>query len=101
MRKIPTSLLLVGLFVLLAGVTAVAIITGILPIRDILTSFYTFVFILVLISILGIIGALFLGMFISHRVFSSREFNVFEEEMLKMKRDVEYIKEKIEEMEDD
>ncbi|MFW5928446.1 MAG: hypothetical protein ACOCSL_04500 [Thermoplasmatota archaeon] len=65
--------------------------------RDILTGFYTFVFGLVVISILAIIGAVFFGMYISHRIFSTRQFTTFEEEMLKMKDDVEEIKKKLEE----
>ncbi|MFW5904127.1 MAG: hypothetical protein ACOC89_03510 [Candidatus Saliniplasma sp.] len=97
MRKIPVSLLLLGSLIVGVGLVAVAMMTGVLPMRDILTGFYTFVFGLVVISILAIIGAVFFGMYISHRIFSTRQFTTFEEEMLKMKDDVEEIKKKLEE----
>ncbi|MGM0510668.1 MAG: hypothetical protein ACQESD_06025 [Thermoplasmatota archaeon] len=99
MRKIPFPLMVLGIVVVLAGLVGISIMTGFIPISA-LTGFYAFVFSLVLISIMGIIGAIFVGMFISHKVFSSREFTTFEEEMLKMKRDIEYIRKRLEEMED-
>ncbi|MFW6041157.1 MAG: hypothetical protein ACOC85_04915 [Thermoplasmatota archaeon] len=95
MRKIPLSLIILGTIVVGFGAISVAVMTNIITPRDIFTGFYTFVFALVLITILAIIGAIFVGIFISHRVFSSRQFTTFEEEMLRMKDDVEYIKEEI------
>ncbi len=100
-KKIPLSLLLMGFIVLIFGILAIGIIIGYFPVGDIFTGFYTFVFALVVISILGIIGAAFLGMYISHRVFSSRDFSTFEEEMLKMKKDIDYIREKVDELVED
>ncbi|MFW6140954.1 MAG: hypothetical protein ACOC53_00155 [Candidatus Saliniplasma sp.] len=97
MRKIPVSLILLGSLIVGVGLVAVATMTGVLPMRNILTGFYTFVFGLVVISILAIIGAVFFGMYISHRIFSTRQFTTFEEEMLKMKDDVQEIKKKLEE----
>jgi len=99
MRKIPFPLLVLSIVVVIAGLVGISIMTGFIPISA-LTGFYAFVFSLVLISIMGIIGAIFVGMFISHKVFSSREFTTFEEEMLKMKSDIEYIRKRLEEMEE-
>ncbi|MFW6048135.1 MAG: hypothetical protein ACOC87_02415 [Candidatus Natronoplasma sp.] len=99
MRRIPISLKLIGVAVIILGGIGLAIILSWIQFEDIFLNFYTFVFGLVVISFLAIIGALFLGMFISHRIFSSREFTSFEEEMLKMRRDVEDIKEKIDKVE--
>ncbi len=99
MKKIPFSLIVIGFLVIVFGVFSIALITGFFPVRDLLTHFYVFVFALVIISIMGIIGAIFLGMFISHRIFSSRGFTTFEEEMLEMKDDVEYIRDKLEKLE--
>lgn len=81
------------------GLLGIGIISGFFRIGDVLTGFYTLVFALVLVSIFGIVGAIFLGMFISHRVLSTQEFTAFEEEMLKMKDDVDYIRKKLEEQE--
>ena len=101
MRKVPFPLILLTIIVVVVGVISIGLITGLIPLRDIFTGFYTFVYALVIITILAIIGAVFLGMFISHRVFSSRQFTTFEEEMLKMKDDVEYIKETLEELKEE
>ncbi|MEF8832583.1 MAG: hypothetical protein V5A66_03580 [Candidatus Thermoplasmatota archaeon] len=100
MRKIPLSLKLISGAVIILGAIGLAIILGWIQFEDIFYNFFAFVFGLVIISFLAIIGALFVGMFISHRIFSSREFTNFEEEMLKMRRDVEDIKKKIDEMEE-
>ncbi|MGM0405407.1 MAG: hypothetical protein ACQEQM_04625 [Thermoplasmatota archaeon] len=97
MKRIPVPLILISSIIIGVGLVAVAMMTGFLPMRDVLTGFYTFVFGLVVISILAIIGAVFFGMYISHRIFSNRQFTTFEEEMLKMKDDVEEIKMKLEE----
>lgn len=91
---------MLGAIIVGVGLVAVAMMVGIIPMEDILTGFYTFVFGLVVISILAIIGAVFFGMFISHRIFSTRQFTTFEEEMLKMKDDVEKIKKKLEDDEE-
>lgn len=101
MKKLPFPLLLFSVVLVVLGVITLGLMTGFIPVRDIFASFITFVFTLVIITVLAIIGAVFLGMFISHRVFSTRQFTAFEEEMLKMKEDIEYIKEKVEEMEED
>ncbi|MEF8835895.1 MAG: hypothetical protein V5A76_07045 [Candidatus Thermoplasmatota archaeon] len=100
MRKIPLSLKLISVAVIILGAIGLAIILGWIQFEDIFYNFFAFVFGLVIISFLAIIGALFVGMFISHRIFSSREFTNFEEEMLKMRRDVEDIKKKIDEMDE-
>ncbi|MFO8109671.1 MAG: hypothetical protein R6U17_03995 [Thermoplasmata archaeon] len=100
MRKIPFPLLITGFIVVVFGIFSIALITGVFPVGDPLTHFYAFVFALVLVSVFAMIGAIFLGMFISHRVFSSQEFTAFEEEMLKMKNDIDHIRKKLEESEE-
>lgn len=97
-KRIPMSLLLMALIILILGGLAIMIMIGPFQIRDILIDFTVFVFALVIISILGIIGAAFLGIYISHRVFSSQGFSSFEEEMLKMKWDVRHIRKKVDEL---
>ena len=98
MRRIPLSLKALSIAIIILGFVGLAMITGWIQFQDIFYNFFAFVFGLVIISFLAIVGALFVGMFISHRIFSSREFTNFEEEMLKMRRDVEDIKKKIDEM---
>lgn len=100
MRDIPLSLIILATALIFIGVLVILILTGYISFEQIFTRFIVFVFALVIISILAIIGAVFIGMFISHRVFSSRQFTTFEEEMLKMKSDVNEMKQMIEELKD-
>ncbi len=98
MRKIPTSLIIISVVVLLLGGIGLAMLLGWIEIGDVIYNFMAFIFIIVIIAFLAIIGAIFIGMFISHRIFSSREFTTFEEEMLKMRRDVKNIKERLDKL---
>ncbi|MFP4001088.1 MAG: hypothetical protein ACOCTN_04190 [Candidatus Natronoplasma sp.] len=98
MRRIPLTLKVISISIVIFGLVGVAVIAGWIQFEDIFYNFVAFVFGLVLIAFLAVIGAVFIGMYISHRIFSSREFTTFEEEMLKMRRDVEEIKTKIDEM---
>ncbi|MFP4052086.1 MAG: hypothetical protein ACLFVB_10155 [Thermoplasmata archaeon] len=101
MRDIPPTLVILASGLIIAGVLVILVLTGYISIEEIYTRFIVFVFSLVIISILAIIGAVFIGMFISHRVFSSRQFTTFEEEMLKMKSDVNEMKEMIQELKEE
>ncbi|MCK4444784.1 MAG: hypothetical protein KAW09_09585, partial [Thermoplasmata archaeon] len=60
--------------------------------------FFLFVLALVIIAVLAVIGAAFMGVLISHRIFSVKSFTPFEEEMLQMRKEVKEIKEKIDGM---
>ncbi len=66
----------------------VGVLLGYLTPGDVVGSFLGLVFALVVISVLAIIGAVFLGMVISHRIMSGQGFTPFEEEMLKMRQEV-------------
>jgi len=86
---------LVVVFVLLA--VFLGEVLGIISIESALANFYIFMIALLTITVLAIIGAVFLGIFISHRIFSARDFTPFEKEMLSMKEDIDYIKAKLDE----
>ncbi len=73
-------------------------ITRTIRLTDVITYFYLFVVALVIISILAVIGAAFLGVIITHRIFSVRSFTPFEEEMLQMRKEVKEIKEALDEL---
>ncbi|MFQ6061064.1 MAG: hypothetical protein ACE5KV_07220 [Thermoplasmata archaeon] len=87
---------LVVVFVLLA--IFILEITGTITLKDVITYFFFFVLGLVIISILAIIGAAFLGVFITHRIFSVKSFTPFEEEMLQMRKEVKEIKKVLQEI---
>jgi hypothetical protein len=77
-------------------VVLVAQMTDVISFGDIIANFFLFLVVLVVIAILAIIGAMFVGVFISHRIFSVKAFTPFEEEMLKMREEVAEIKEAVE-----
>lgn len=57
-----------------------------------------FIFAILLITILALVGAIFVGIFIAHRILSPRGFTPFEEEMLKMRGDIRDLTKKMDEM---
>lgn len=46
----------------------------------------------------AIVGAIFFGMFLSHRILSIRSFTPFEEEMLKMREEIKKIDQKLDKL---
>ena len=72
-------------------VLELAQVTGLfrLPFAAILGNVVAFVFALLLVTILALVGALFVGIFIAHRILSPQGFSPFEEEMLRMRREVQ------------
>lgn len=76
----------------------VAEITEAIRLTDLISYFFVFVLALVIIAVLAVIGAAFMGVLISHRIFSTKSFTPFEEEMLQMRREVTEIKKKVDEL---
>src|SRR5207247_11365674 len=60
-----------------------------------IASFLLFVLALMVVSVLSIIGAVFVGMFVSHRILSTKGFTPFEQEMLRMRQDVRELSERL------
>jgi hypothetical protein len=69
-----------------------------LPVQSALGNLLSFVFALVFTTILALIGALFVGIYISQRMQTPGGFTRFEEEMLRMRKDVERISEDVQEL---
>jgi predicted membrane protein len=86
--------------VIMLMIVLVAQMTDVITFGDIIANFFLFLVVLVIIAILAIIGAMFVGVFISHRIFSVKAFTPFEEEMLRMREEVAEIKEALERMDD-
>ncbi len=87
------------LWLLIIGVLVaiwLGVLTGFVTPGDIVGSFITLVYALVVIAVLAIIGAVFLGMVISHRIMSGQGFTPFEEEMLKMRQEVRDLHDRVE-----
>ncbi len=89
------------LWLLVVGVLAaveMGVLTGVINASNLIASFFTFVVALVVVSILSIIGAVFVGMFVSHRILSGKGFTPFEQEMLRMRQDVRELTDRVEEI---
>lgn len=84
-------------FVLSLIAIELALVTGVLGI-DPLTNFYFVIVAVAVIGVLAIIGAVFVGIFITTRILGSQEFTPFEKEMLAMREDVKKLAAKVEEM---
>lgn len=76
----------------------VAEITEAIRLTDLISYFFVFVLALVIIAVLAVIGAAFMGVLITHRIFSVKSFTPFEEEMLQMRKEVKEIKKKIDDL---
>jgi uncharacterized membrane protein (DUF106 family) len=63
-----------------------------LPIQSAFGNLVSFFFALVFTTILALVGAIFLGIYISHRLYATTGFTPFEEEMLKMRSDVQRLR---------
>ncbi|HTT72942.1 MAG TPA: hypothetical protein VMG99_02155 [Thermoplasmata archaeon] len=59
-----------------------------LPIQSAIGDPLAFVFALVFTTILALVGAIFIGIYISNRIMSPSGFTPFEEEMLKLRQEV-------------
>ncbi len=94
--KISKWTLLWLTIVIILTVVFGAQVTGVITFGDIIANFFLFLVVLVVIAILAIIGAMFVGVFVSHRIFSVKAFTPFEEEMLRMREEVAEIREVIE-----
>jgi len=75
-----------------------AILVGLLRIENLIGFFVVFVFGLVAVAVFVIVGAVFFGMYVSHRILSTQAFTPFEEEMLRMRQDVKRVAEKLDEI---
>ena len=87
-------LLIVGLLTAIE----LAIVFGAVNPYDVVTFFFIMVSGLIVIAVLAIIGATFLGIYISHRILSTRDFTPFEQEMFRMADEVKRLSQKVEEI---
>ncbi len=89
------------LWLLIVGVLAaiwVGVYLGWITPGNLITSFFGFVFAMIIIVFLAIIGAVFLGTVISHRIMAGQGFTPFEEEMLKMRQEVRELRDRIDDI---
>jgi len=70
------------------------------PISAVLADPVTLVVSLVFTTIVAIIGAIFVGIYMSTRLLGPRAFTPFEEEMLRMRADLQEVRHAVEELRD-
>lgn len=73
-------------------------LAGIVTVEDLIANPILFLIAFVIVAVLSAVGAMFIGVFVTHRIFASEEFTPFEREMLSMREDVRAIKERLEEV---
>ncbi len=86
------------LWILIVGVLVaieIGVVTGAISTNNLIGSFLLVIFALVVISVLSIIGAVFVGMFVSHRILSGKGFTPFEQEMLRMRQEIRELNERV------
>ena len=93
MRPSRAILFWIGVVVLLF-VVELAELTHLftLPVESAAGNLLSFVFALVFTTILALVGAVFIGIFIAYRLRAPTGFTPFEEEMLKMRAEVTELK---------
>jgi len=82
------ALIAVLLFVEIAEITHVFT----LPVQNALSDPLAFVSALVFTTLVALVGAIFIGVWVSHRLLSPTGFTPFEEEMLQMRADLREIR---------
>jgi predicted membrane channel-forming protein YqfA (hemolysin III family) len=69
-----------------------------LPVQSWIGDPLAFVFALVFTTVLALVGAIFIGIYVSQRMLSPSGFTPFEEEMLKMRGDLRDLKASVEQL---
>lgn len=82
------ALIVILLVVELAEITRVFTV----PIQNAIGDPLAFVIALIFTTLVALVGAIFIGVFLSHRILSPTGFTPFEEEMLRMRADVQGVK---------
>lgn len=99
MMRVSKWTLLWLVVVLVLAIVWGSMLAGLISFTDIVLNFVLIIFSLVVIAILAIVGAVFVGIFVSHRLLSAQGFTPFEREMLEMREDVKRITTKLQTLE--
>ena len=90
--RIPFLYYFLLLILVVTAIWIIGTLSGIIPIKDILLNFIGFISMLISITMLAVVGAIFLGMYLSHRILTKKGFTPFEISMLEMHEDIKDIK---------
>ena len=100
MRANRVSMILWFALIFILLIVEVAEITHVftVPIQNVIGDPLTIVIALVFTTIVALVGAIFIGVYLSHRILSPTGFTPFEEEMLRMRADVQQVKRDVSEL---
>jgi hypothetical protein len=99
--RIPRIFIFIVLILVIIAIWIIGFLSGLLSVNDILLNFLGFISMLISITMLAIVGAIFLGMYIGHRALTRRGFTPFEISMLEMHEDIKSIKKRIAKLENE
>jgi len=68
------------------------------PVQNVVGDPLTIVVALIFTTVVALVGAIFIGVYLSHRILSPTGFTPFEEEMLRMRADVQQVKRDVAEL---
>ena len=97
-NRIAMLLWLALIFVLLLVEVAELTRAFTVPIQNVIGDPLAFVIALVFTTLVALVGAIFIGVYLSHRLVNPTGFTPFEEEMLRMRSDVQQVKRDVAEM---
>jgi uncharacterized membrane protein (DUF106 family) len=63
-----------------------------IPVQNAIADPLAFVIALIFTTLIALVGAIFIGVFLSHRILNPTGFTPFEEEMLRMRSDIQEIR---------
>ena len=94
MKANRISMVLWSALILILVVVELAEITHVftVPIETVLGDPLAIVIAIIFTTVVALVGAIFIGVYLSHRILSPTGFTPFEEEMLRMRSDVQQLK---------
>lgn len=90
-------IIVIGFIIIAAWIIVVSL--RLVTVESILLDFIGFISMLVVIAMLAVLGAIFLGMYISHEILASKGFTPFERAMLEMREDMSSMDKRMEKLE--
>ena len=99
--RIPIIFIFIVIILVIIAILIIGFLSGLISIDDIIVEFLGFISMLVAITMLAIVGAIFLGMYIGHRASTRSGFTPFEISMLEMHEDIKSIKKRIAKLENE
>lgn len=98
--KLTKSFIFITILIAIIAATLIFIWSGVIDIGDVFEWIRWFIFSAFLVIIFAIVGALFIGLLLGHKLLSVSGFTPFEEGMLEMKDDIKKINEKLKNIEE-